>query len=129
VAFVHTRLVARETVELLDESLLGGRRRCLVQPVSLVGLVWNGLFAGCGLWCVGMLLGPEITRVVGVLLWSGICSGSIPLVFLLFGLVGVVGRMGGLSGLVFENCIVDASIFFGVLDNLTVLVLCCVCGG
>ena len=87
------------------------------------GWVWNGSMMVVGCWCVGMLLGPEATPVlVGVSLVRGL-FWSIPPVF-----CWLVGGCGGsiewVVWLVFENCIVDASIlFFGVLDNLTV---CCV---
>jgi hypothetical protein len=95
---------------------------CLVLPVRAFGCgwVWNGVGGGEGR--VGTLLGPEasgphmVALAAGSLLsvggvwWWGVCgvvggSGFLPLSCLLLCVGG-----GGLVGLLFEICIVDASI-------------------
>lgn len=63
-------VAARETVELLDESPLGGSR-LLVLPSG----VERGPVSCWGGWCVGMLLGPETTPAM-VLVLEEKCSGA-----------------------------------------------------
>ena len=71
--------------------------------VSTVGLRagWNGRW-GCG-WVVGALLGPEGTGLS--------CFFSRPVVWVPPGFSGLVCAVL-VVGLLFEICIVDASIFF-----------------
>lgn len=57
-----------------------------------------------GGWCVGMLLGPETTPARVGLWWSGHRDGQTVSV------VGMLWLSGDVFWLVFENCIVDASI-------------------
>ena len=71
--------------------LSGDRPRCLVQPLWGCGTGWVRVL---GVWCVGMLLGPEATPV-GWGFWSG--SALIQTVLgLLWGrwVVWVGGRVG-----------------------------------
>jgi hypothetical protein len=67
--------------------------------------VWNGVWRVAGWWCfVGTLLGPEATHVVWVLVASFHCYH----IAILCGWVWW-WRVWW-CGVVFENCIVDASI-------------------
>ena len=93
-----------EHVELLDESPSGDRPQCEYCPPGWVG-VERAAGGFLGVWCVGMLLGPEATPAWVVFLVR-VPRGSNRL--------GVQDRWigAGLVGLVFENCIVDASICF-----------------
>ena len=83
-----------------------------VSTAALRGCV-ERVEAGCWGWRGDTLLGPEATPARVWVLWSGACSGSNRLLV-------AVGRWAvGMGGwLVFENCIVDASIF--VLVFLTI---------
>jgi hypothetical protein len=110
-------------VELLDESPLVAARLSST-ALALWGVRGTGGGGVAGGWCVGMLLGPETTPA-GVVGLVEKCSGTSRDPNRFDGCVFV--EIGGLVRLVvwlvFENCIVDASIF-GVLDDV---VLCC-CG-
>ncbi len=85
---------------------------CQYEPSSLLWGWW--LWNAAGLWwrvSFGALLGPEATGLlVAPFLW-GVGGGTLFLVSLLHGSCTFVCGVCGV-GLLFENCIVDASIFY-----------------
>src|SRR2546430_1750937 len=97
---------------------------CLVAGVSastaLLWGGWNGLGAVCGVCGVSACCWVLRQHRWCVCLWFRGLIGSIPSAWL----CGWVGRGGWVVWLVFENCIVDASIYLSyVLDCCVVFVV------
>ena len=108
---------------LIESSILCGCFSCLVLLLlSCVPLGW-GVWGGGGVervgdgWGLGVcvLLGSEASAWSCPCCGGGGCGGG--LVFSCSCLAGLVGLVGVRVGLLFENCIVDASIFVDFVDR------------